>query len=106
MAKPTFPANEILPRLEVQLIPGTPLVQACLGLVSLAEKAGCLAQVLLVRVGCLALASWAKEVQVEQKVEVPLVQEMNPAELGSLAQASSVRKLGTGWGLERRVSGW
>lgn len=42
----------------------------------------------------------------EQKVEVPLVQEMNPAELGSLAQASSVRKLGTGWGLERRVSGW
>lgn len=39
-------------------------------------------------VGCLALASWEKEVQVEQKAEVSLVQKMNPAEVGSLAQAS------------------
>lgn len=61
MAKPTFPVNEILPGVEIQSVTGSPLVQVCL-----------------------ALASWAKEIQVEPKVEV---QEMNPAELGSLAQA-------------------
>ncbi|RMB95719.1 hypothetical protein DUI87_27832 [Hirundo rustica rustica] len=87
-AKTTFAINEILPRVEVQSVTGTLLVQTCLGRVSLVEKVGCLAQVLLVKVGCLALASWAEEVQVEQKVEAPLVQEMNPVELGSLAQAS------------------
>uniref|UniRef100_A0A8C3U1J6 Lipid-binding serum glycoprotein N-terminal domain-containing protein n=1 Tax=Catharus ustulatus TaxID=91951 RepID=A0A8C3U1J6_CATUS len=79
VAKPTFPVNEILPGVEVQSVIGILLVQACLALV-------CLAQVPLVKVGCLTLASWAKEVQVEQTVEFPLVQVMNPAERGSLAQ--------------------
>lgn len=80
MAKPTFPVNEILPGVEVQPVTGTLLVQACLALVSLVEIAVCLAQVPLVKVGCLTLASWAKEAQVEQKVEFPLVQVMNPTE--------------------------
>lgn len=88
MAKPTFPVKEILPRVEIQSVTGTLLVQACLALVSLVEKVDCLAQVLLVKEGCLAQASWAKEVQVAQKVEFPLVQELNPAEVESLAQAS------------------
>lgn len=91
--------------MEVQSVSGTLWVLACLELVSLAEKVDFLAQGLLVKVGCLALASRAKPVQVEQKVEVPLVQEMNPGELGPLAQPSWVRKLGTGWGWERRISG-
>lgn len=69
-------------------------MQVCLVLVfsavkvSSAEKVDCLAQAFLVKVGYLVLASLAEEVRVEKKVEVPLMQEMNPADLGSLAQAS------------------
>lgn len=69
-------------------------MQVCLVLVFLAvkvssaEKVDCLAQACLVKVGYLVLASLAEEVRVEKKVEVPLMQQMNPADLGSLAQAS------------------
>lgn len=69
-------------------------MQVCLVLVfsavkvSSATKVDCMAQAFLVKVACLVLASWAGAVQVEKKVEVPLVQENSPAALGSLAQAS------------------
>ena len=72
----------------------TSLVQVCLALVflaakvSLAKKVDCLAQAFLVKVEYLVPACLAEEVQVEKKVEVPLMQEMNPVDLGSLAQAS------------------
>lgn len=52
--------------------------------VSSAKKMDCSAQGFLVKAGSLVPASWAKEAQ----VEVPLIREMNPADLGSLAQAS------------------
>ncbi|KAM7090890.1 LOW QUALITY PROTEIN: BPI fold-containing family B member 4-like [Ciconia maguari] len=59
--------------------------------VSAATKADCLAQAFLVKVGYLVPASLAQEVRVEKKVEVPLKQEMNPADLGSLVPAFLVK---------------
>lgn len=69
-------------------------MQVCLVLVFLAakvssaEKVDCLAQAFLMKVGYWVPASLAEEVRVEKKVEVPLMQERHPTDLGSLAQAS------------------